>query len=765
MELIGFLETPQNLYVITEELRIAGWAISPAGISRVDVFINETFVGVAKYGEPRPDVAHVYPMPEALTSGFSVTLNVSAFHLSPGNKKVTVRVHACDGACLTFERTIEKRHISYAVESQYSSADWDEIKIIAFYLPQYHPIPENDEWWGRGFTEWTNVAKAQPVFEGHYQPHRPSELGYYDLRLPEVRDQQARLAREYGIHGFCYHHYWFGGKRLLERPFNEVLKYKTPSFPFALCWANENWTRRWDGAEHDLLIGQEHSPEDDLAFIRDIIPAFRDPRYIRIKGRPLLVVYRPALLPDPFATVTRWREECQRRGIGDIYVCAAQTFGLTDPRPYGFDAALQFPPHIGGFGEIGDRVNMFEPSLGHRVYEYERMAEIAIPHDPPSYTWFPGVVPSWDNSARKSRESSVYFGSSPDAYEKWLRRACNFVAQNLDPGERLIFVNAWNEWGEGCHLEPDHKYGRAFLEATRRVARPMPAPTKAPIVSVVIPVYNNALYVVESLDSVAQQTLKDIEIVVIDDGSRDDSLRVISEYAVKNPQLGMRVYSQANQGAHAALNNGIARAIGKYIAPLNADDIFEPNRLERMVDALEQSGSALAFSEVRFIDDDSRPLGPHEHETAKAIFEKQKGVNDFPSLIFATLDYNIAVSTGNFVFRRELFGAVGPFSALRYCHDWDFVLRSFLYTAPVYVQEELYKYRLHATNTFRSLGDVAQVETRIVLEGFSDLSARMNFGSTYLAEAGMKSYFEEFLLERDYGRFFSSLAQSVASVS
>jgi len=190
-----------------------------------------------------------------------------------------------------------------------------KIRAIALYLPQFHPVPENDEWWGRGFTEWRNVAKAKALFPGHYQPHLPADLGFYDLRLPEVREAQAELASQHGIHGFCYYHYWFNGRRILERPFNEVLESGKPDFPFCLCWANENWTRVWDGGERNVLLEQHYSFEDDLAHIRSLIPAFKDPRYIRINGKPLFLVYRTELLPDPAKTAALWQKEAIKAGL------------------------------------------------------------------------------------------------------------------------------------------------------------------------------------------------------------------------------------------------------------------------------------------------------------------------------------------------------------------------------------------------------------------------------------------------------------------
>lgn len=344
-----------------------------------------------------------------------------------------------------------------------------DLRAIAFYLPQFHPIPENDLWWGKGFTEWRNVTRARPNFSGHRQPLLPADLGYYDLRLSDIREEQARLAREYGISGFCYHHYWFGGQRLLERPFNEILESGRPDFPFCLCWANENWTRRWDGAEHEILIAQNHSEEDDRNFIRSLFPAFADKRYIRIDGRPLLIVYRADILPEAARTADRWREEMHRAGMGEIYLCAAQSFGIGDPEPYGFDAAVEFPPHGVDAPDLASAIEKLNPNYTGKVYDYLTAAESMIRKPPPDYALFKAAMPGWDNTARRQNHGNVFINSSPLAYEYWLGRAVELTARRHRGDERLVFINAWNEWGEGAYLEPDQETGYEILKATREI--------------------------------------------------------------------------------------------------------------------------------------------------------------------------------------------------------------------------------------------------------------------------------------------------------
>ena len=361
------------------------------------------------------------------------------------------------------------------------------ISAIAFHLPQFHPTPENDAWWGKGFTEWTNVARATPRFPGHYQPHLPADLGFYDLRLPEARAAQAELAGQYGIYGFCYYHYWFNGRQILERPVNEILNSGEPDFPFCLCWANEPWTRRWHARNDEVLLEQHYSAADDLAHIRALIPFFSDRRYIRVMDRPFFAIYRASKLPQPEKTTDLWRREAERAGLKGLFLVRVQADAAerNDPRPLGFDCSVDFQPdwevpwesrvfrstwwrrHKLGTGEAAFRDNL--------VSEYEALVTRALAAPPPTYPLIPCVCPSWDNTARRKSEANIFMNSTPERYERWLRETVNRQAARIPANgnagispESLVFINAWNEWAEGNHLEPCQKWGRAYLEATRR---------------------------------------------------------------------------------------------------------------------------------------------------------------------------------------------------------------------------------------------------------------------------------------------------------
>ncbi|MBW2467220.1 MAG: glycoside hydrolase family 99-like domain-containing protein, partial [Deltaproteobacteria bacterium] len=300
--------------------------------------------------------------------------------------------------------------------------------------------------------------------------------GQYDLRLEEARIAQAELAREYGIYGFCYYHYWFNGKRLLERPFNEVLASGRPDFPFCLCWANEEWTRAWDGRTSETLIGQSYDSQDDVNHIRWLINAFRDERYIRIEGKPLFFVYRASKLPDSLNTTNIWREEAAKAGIGDIFLARVESMMgeySVDPVKTGFDAAVEFQPRWRDLGKPFDRgfmsrvlarVGFEQPYMAHRFYDYGSVVERMINEAKPDYKRFSCVCPQWDNSPRRKADAVILHNSTPELYGRWLETS---VKRSIESGNEFIIINAWNEWAEGNHLEPCLKWGRAYLEATR----------------------------------------------------------------------------------------------------------------------------------------------------------------------------------------------------------------------------------------------------------------------------------------------------------
>lgn len=357
-------------------------------------------------------------------------------------------------------------------------------RLIAFYLPQFHPIPENDEWWGRGFTEWTNTAKAKPLFPGHCQPSVPADLGFYDLRLPETRAAQADLAREYGIEGFCYWHYWFAGRRLLERPFAEVLKSGEPDFPFCLAWANETWTGIWHGAANKLLVEQTYPGLDDHErHFNYLLSAFSDERYIKVDGKPLYLVYRPHKLPDAKRVTDFWRELALKAGLKGLHLVAClHNEDAWDPAQMGFDAVnisnqikiTEVTPPT-WTGRLVSSLRMrYRKALGYplHIYAYKDAMRHFLDGARPHIECYPSVVPGWDNTPRSGTRGVVLHGSTPELFQEHLREAIDRVS-SLPVEHRLVFVKSWNEWAEGNYLEPDLRFGRRYLEAVRNeVLRP-----------------------------------------------------------------------------------------------------------------------------------------------------------------------------------------------------------------------------------------------------------------------------------------------------
>ncbi|WP_428390614.1 glycoside hydrolase family 99-like domain-containing protein [Lichenicoccus sp.] len=343
-------------------------------------------------------------------------------------------------------------------------------EVLAYYLPQFHSMPQNDEWWGAGFTEWTNIARGLPRFAGHYQPRIPRDLGHYNLDGTETLRRQARMARAAGIKGFVFYFYWFNGTRLLDAPLEALLADRSIDMPFCLLWANENWTRRWDGSDQEVLISQDFRPEDEAALIDCYGRHFADPRYIRLQGRPLLMLYRPALVPDAQQTFARWRglflERCNENPI----LIMAQAFGDNDPRAYGLDGAIEFPPHkiVEGMQTINERLDLLDTDFTANTHDYDEIVDRALAMDTPDFPLIRTACPSWDNDARREGAGLVMHGSTPAKYQAWVEGLIRQAQAHPFHGTPMVCINAWNEWAEGAYLEPDLHHGAAYLNATAR---------------------------------------------------------------------------------------------------------------------------------------------------------------------------------------------------------------------------------------------------------------------------------------------------------
>lgn len=353
----------------------------------------------------------------------------------------------------------------------------NNIKVLAFYLPQYHPIPENDKWYGRGFTEWTNVGKAKPLFRGHYQPQVPADLGYYDLRVPETRLAQAELAREYGVTGFCYWHYWFGnGRRLLERPFNEVLRSGEPDFPFCLGWANHSWKGIYNGVKtKESLIEQEYGGiEDYERHFYDVLPAFQDSRYVRIDGKPFFLIFSPLEIPDSKAFIDLWQELAIKNGLKGIHF-VAHTYRPDDIEKLlslGYDAVNVV--RLFEYQRIG--LSLFRMALNKINREIFKHGFWCQYKDAMKYfsgdedRWenvYPTIVPNWDHSPRTGKFGGILKNSTPELFQKHVEKTISYV-QDKSSEHRVVILKSWNEWAEGNYMEPDLKHGRGYLEALKR---------------------------------------------------------------------------------------------------------------------------------------------------------------------------------------------------------------------------------------------------------------------------------------------------------
>lgn len=369
--------------------------------------------------------------------------------------------------------TPNMRSKDYVEYKQHDNDNAIQIKYLAYYLTQFHPNEKNDEWWGKGTTEWTNVSKAVPQYEGHYQPRLPGELGYYDLRLKEVMERQIELAQNYGVYGFCFYYYWFNGERLLEKPLDLFLKNKELNMNFCISWANENWTKRFSGTNTDVLMQIGENTESDIVFINDVIPLLTDQRYVRIDGKPVLIVYRPVNLHEPKKVLKAWRSIVKEKCGMDIYIIATQEKADScDWIDIGFDAETEFMPKavLPRLNEINKSLPIVRKDFKGCIYDYKKIVteKLYCNKRNTNRKVYPAVMPMWDNTARRNQNAVIFHRSTPQLYGQWLKDVVNTVINNDFLDEKLVFINAWNEWGEGAYLEPDRYWGYAYLEETKK---------------------------------------------------------------------------------------------------------------------------------------------------------------------------------------------------------------------------------------------------------------------------------------------------------
>lgn len=368
-------------------------------------------------------------------------------------------------------------------------------KIIAMYFPQFHEIPENSAWWGQGFTDWDSVKSATPQFDGHYQPRVPMNDFYYDQSSLETIEWQTNLAKQYGIHGFCHYHYWFNGKQLLEQPSNLVLNHPEIDFPFCLSWANETWSRRWDGRDNEILIEQTH-PADPVAWKKHfdyLIDFWKDPRAIKVDGKPVFVIYRPQYIQRIEDMIKYWQTLAIEHGLPGLYLIHQQSFELPNKHTLqSFDAVFHFQPAMAVNAaraksaalsklpllnlfrllpeKLQDKIRAIKTKMRKQVnmYDYDEVWDTItkLPNDP-AITTYPGCFVDWDNTARYKNRATVYNKASPQRFEYWLTKLLNTMPTKKLP-EKFVFLNAWNEWSEGAYLEPDNRHEFAYLEAVKR---------------------------------------------------------------------------------------------------------------------------------------------------------------------------------------------------------------------------------------------------------------------------------------------------------
>jgi len=617
--------------------------------------------------------------------------------------------------------------------------------LLAFYLPQFHPISENDKFWGKGFTEWRQMPRGLSRYPGHYQPRIPRDLGFYDLMESDVLKRQVSLAKSAGIDAFAYYYYWFNTKRVLEKPLDALLA-SDVNMPFLLIWANENWTRTWDGADTSVLLRQDYKQEDEEALVSDLARHFNDRRYVRLQGRPFFIIYNPSHIPDPKVTIGRWRKLLQSRHGLDPIIFMAQTFGAQDPEPFGLDGAMEFPPH-----KLSDNLpgrptpDAYSSDFTGRVIDYDEFCEASVQEGEKSFALIKTAVPSWDNDSRRPNRGLSLEHASPRKYQHWLQALLERAIAKPVFGRPIVAINAWNEWAEGAYLEPDVYYGAAYLNATARAVTQACRVSRPPItltgreqvqplaISVILPNFNHERFLKERIGTVLAQSYRPDEIIFLDDCSSDGSV-ALAESILSQSDIPYRIVrNEENSGCvFRQWIKGMELARNELIWIAETDDAADPEFLANLAPYLSRRDVAGAFGHIRCINDDGEILHDLDSYFDNLLNFSWDNSCIVPAYQAFKRDFvirNVVPNASGFVFRKPQLSENERERLLKYrfAGDWYFYALLLRGGCIAYEREAKSYFRLSRKGTSRSafFTDRHLEEHRMVLE---DLSSEYKVG-------------------------------------
>lgn len=585
--------------------------------------------------------------------------------------------------------------------------------LMAFYLPQFHPIKENDQFWGKGFTEWRQLPRGVSRFPGHYQPRIPRDLGFYDLNDVEVLRRQSDQAKAAGVGAFAYYYYWFNTQRVLEKPLDMLIE-SDVDMPFLLIWANENWTRTWDGSESEVLLRQDYREEDEDALIADLARHLLDRRYVRLNGRPLLIIYNPKHIPDAPETLARWREQFRLRHQIEPLIFMAQTFGELDPTLYGLDGAIEFPPHkLSNTLPGRPTPDAYGSDFVGRVIDYDDFANVSLAEGKPDFPLIKTIVPSWDNECRRPNRGLSLEGVSPVKYEAWLGALIEKAYDDPIEGVPVVAINAWNEWAEAAYLEPDVHFGSAFLNATARayagaVDAQRMLGRSSEKVSVILPNYNHASFLRERIASVLGQSVVPDEIIFLDDCSSDDSVALAEEILASSGVDYKIVLNETNSGCvFKQWTKGIEAARNDLVWIAETDDSADKHFLKHILPNFRHEHVMAAFGRITCIDEDGSRRGDLDgyfDELRDFSWKRSTIVPAYRAFSWDFTIRNVIPNASGLVFRRLRLeeAELERLYRYRFAGDWYFYALMLRGGAVAYSRNAVSYFRVRSASTSRS---------------------------------------------------------------